>query len=241
MYLNQINPEELQGAVTSKLPIIIPIGAVEFHGNHLPLGTDSMIVEEIIRRTEREEECVIAPMIFYGITGYQASGSKKGTMNISMDVYKNMFFQILCDFAGMGFEKIAIASQHQGSHGASATAVRFAYQEMISSIYKGKGMGWWTKESGKRIGVPDVRVLRARLGEGSGGLYGNGHAGILETSLIQAIRPDTVDMKKLMKDDYFFCWQEAREAYRANSNMGEECIKTSVNAWVEFLKEWKKA
>ena len=85
MYLKTMRPAEIRDAVERDLPLILPIGCVECHGHHLPVGCDTLIAEEVARRVEQRIECVIAPTVDYGPTGYDVSGPELGTMDVATE------------------------------------------------------------------------------------------------------------------------------------------------------------
>ena len=62
MYLAHMNYLE------EKDTVIIPVGSLENHGLHLPLGTDALIPEEIARRLDARSPLLIAPIVNYGAT-----------------------------------------------------------------------------------------------------------------------------------------------------------------------------
>ena len=89
--LNQREAAELKDR---EITAILPIGATEVHGNHLPLGTDTFLVDALAKKVEErlgEENCVILPTVPYG----QVWSLRKapGSINIPvsythLDVYK---------------------------------------------------------------------------------------------------------------------------------------------------------
>ena len=60
------SPEVTQACKAAKGVAIIPIGAIEVHGPHLPIGTDSIETYEIGLRAARQAGVVVAPLIWYG-------------------------------------------------------------------------------------------------------------------------------------------------------------------------------
>lgn len=50
---------------------VLPIGSLEQHGEHLPLGTDSLLVEAVVDRALGErDEVVLCPTLPYGFSGH---------------------------------------------------------------------------------------------------------------------------------------------------------------------------
>ncbi len=57
-------------ALDKNTPVIFPVAALEQHGRHMPVFTDSMLTNELIRRTESTlgEHVLIAPIMWLGIS-----------------------------------------------------------------------------------------------------------------------------------------------------------------------------
>ena len=79
----EMTPAEFLEIVEQRPIVYVPLGLLEWHGDHLPLGTDFMkmygIVLEIVKRTGG----VVMPPTFYGRPGY---GSFAGTMVFSEEL-----------------------------------------------------------------------------------------------------------------------------------------------------------
>lgn len=52
---------------------IVPIGSIECHGKHMPLGTDTIIPNKILELIEKKSDALIVPTMPYGNTDYLAS------------------------------------------------------------------------------------------------------------------------------------------------------------------------
>lgn len=53
MFYVEMQPKQIREAVMRNVPIVMSAGAVEYHGPHLPIGTDWLIAETILRRVEQ--------------------------------------------------------------------------------------------------------------------------------------------------------------------------------------------
>src|SRR5450756_675096 len=85
MELAHLLPHELQRALAEGWPLLVPAGCVEYHGPHLPLGVDTLIVEELVRQVAGRADCVVAPAFAYGPTGYAVTGPDEGTLDVSTE------------------------------------------------------------------------------------------------------------------------------------------------------------
>ena len=68
MFLARMNYREVEDYLAQNDTVIIPVGSLENHGLHLPLGTDALIPEEIARRVDARSPLLIAPILNYGAT-----------------------------------------------------------------------------------------------------------------------------------------------------------------------------
>jgi creatinine amidohydrolase/Fe(II)-dependent formamide hydrolase-like protein len=78
-------PQQLKKAIDEKWPLLVPAGCVEYHGPHLPLGVDTFIVQDLMRRVAQRVGCLVAPPLWYGPTGYAVSGPQQGTVDVSTE------------------------------------------------------------------------------------------------------------------------------------------------------------
>ena len=138
MYLKMMRPAQIREAVERNLPVILPIGCVECHGHHLPVGCDTLIVEEVARRVEQRIECVIAPTVDYGPTGYDVSGPELGTMDVAPEELLSYARGVLRSLLRLGFRRILVWVFHQGD----LSAARQAGDRSPRRFIRREG-GWW--------------------------------------------------------------------------------------------------
>ena len=139
MYLQEMRPEELMHAVTEGWPLLVPAGCIEYHGPHLPLGTDTFIAEELCRRLAQRMPVVIAPSLAYGATGYAVSGPEQGTMDVDNEALEAYVKSVLRAFCALGFRRIAVAIFHQGMEGPLALACKKAAAELAFELGREEG------------------------------------------------------------------------------------------------------
>jgi creatinine amidohydrolase len=65
---------QFSGALADGRPVILPVGALEQHGDHLPLGTDTIIAERIAQRAAAQLGAVVLPALPYGAPSRPRSG-----------------------------------------------------------------------------------------------------------------------------------------------------------------------
>ena len=87
--------DEIEDAKKRKVPFIIPIGTIEYHAHHASCGTDTMVINGVMRELEKEKEIVVCPPIWYGVASYAVGGPETGTIQVDEDAYTNYLYCIL--------------------------------------------------------------------------------------------------------------------------------------------------
>ena len=237
MYLKYMRPAQIRDAVERDLPVMLPIGCVECHGYHLPVGCDTIIVEEVARRTEQRIECVIAPTVDYGPTGYDVSGPDLGTMDVAPDELLAYARGVLRGLLRLGFRRIVVWVFHQGDRGPLATTFHLAGTRLVEEkMCRERGEGWW----GTAKPEPDDRTfstiqVRSVVHPKSSPPAGGDHAGINETSYMLAACGSKVDMSLLSDGGPWYTVSPNGPSADATVARGEEMFEAMVSAWAEEL------
>ena len=172
---------QFEQAVKEAGVCILPIGVLEKHGNHLPLGTDVITAREICIAASKKESAVVFPYYFLGQI---AEGRHfAGTVSIPHKLLMDNLLAICDEIGRNGFKKIIILS----GHGWNSQFLQFFAQEMPRlnrdyCVYT--GFSWrLTAEQRQKLAQ---ETNSAELGA---------HAGLSETSLIMHLRPELVHMQ----------------------------------------------
>ncbi len=94
-----------------KNTIIIPVGSVEQHGAHLPLGTDTYAAISIAERTAEKEDCLIAPPIYYGWSPHHMV--LPGTVTVRPEILVELVYDVLESLAQHGFHRFVLLNGHR--------------------------------------------------------------------------------------------------------------------------------
>lgn len=174
-------------ALTPDVPIVLPIAALEQHGRHMPLFTDSLLLGEVIRRVSEKlaDWVVFAPLMWLGNSDHHLDFS--GTMSAPPRVYLDLLSGMLENFLMHGFRRIVLVNGHGGNIVPAQQAVfetRQKHRErddllLLSTTYWSLG--------GKPYEVePSIKQRQM------------GHACEWETSMMLAIAPHLVgDLSKV--------------------------------------------
>jgi creatinine amidohydrolase len=173
----QLDDARARGSVVA----VLPLGAVEAHGPHLPVGTDVWIAEamaaECARRLDQEGAVVIVlPSLAYSPAPF--ADRHPGTLSIRPETMIALVCDIAAAVAQRGVAVLALANAHFDP--AQIGALRSAVERLQSNARL-------------RVAFPDL--TRRRLAERLGEEFRSGacHAGRYESSIVLAARPDLVD------------------------------------------------
>jgi creatinine amidohydrolase len=161
---------------------ILPIGILEKHGPHLPIGSDLIHVREWASRTVKKEYAVVFPDYFYG----QINEAKQqpGAFALPSRVIWDLLDATIEEIARNGFKKIVIIN----GHGGNPEFIRFFIQ---SQLGKRHDYAVYFFEP-VRDSMFNAKVTQMRKSDPST----DQHAGEKETSLNIYYRPDLVQMER---------------------------------------------
>ncbi len=142
--------------------LIVPVGACEQHGPHLPLDTDTRIATALATRLVESAEpgqMLVAPPLTITASGEHASFP--GTLSIGTEVFEQLLVELVrsADWSG----GVVLVN----GHGGNLAPVRRAAATLVAE--RRRVLAWWPSDP-----------------------HGDAHAGITETSLMLAIAPELV-------------------------------------------------
>ena len=105
MQLTELTWPEVRRLVPDT-PIVVPVAAVEQHGLHMPLATDSILLGEIVRRVELRlpDRVVFAPLMWLGNSHHHLEFP--GTLSAGPRTYLDMLGDLIENLVGHGFHRI---------------------------------------------------------------------------------------------------------------------------------------
>lgn len=160
---------------------VIPLGVFEKHGQHLPLGTDLIVVRELVLRAAKKEYALVFPEYYFG--QINEARHQPGTIAYSPELLWLMLQETLSELSRNGFKKIILVNGHGGNSG-------FLNYFLISQLNSPKD---YTLVLFSPNADPEFRQKQSTFFRS---FAPTGHAGELETSLVLAIRPDLVHLER---------------------------------------------
>lgn len=170
--LDELTSAEFAQKIGPDAVVLLPVGALEEHGPHLPLGADMMQPMHAIEAVARRTGAYIAPPIPYGVV--PTTRPYPGTVGVGFDSLRAFVRDVLLDLERNGVRRVLIVSGHAASE--HMAALRVAAKEVVD-----RGAMRITVLSDYDI-IYDWKDLPPN----------EGHAGMLETSRILAQRPELV-------------------------------------------------
>jgi creatinine amidohydrolase len=230
---------ELSGGVC-----VIPLGIIEKHGPHLPLGTDLFESREAALTAAKKEYAVVYPPYFVGQI-FEAR-HQPGTIAYSNELMWKMLEETCTELSRNGLKKIVLVN----GHGGNTSFLQYFCQSQLASK-KDYIVVLFREESNPTYSKEIESLKKAKL---------DGHAGEEETSMMTYIRQDLVDVKAITSqsgadqkklDDlpfgYTGIWWYAKypnhyasDVAQPNKRLGELLILSWSDQIAELVKYLKK-
>lgn len=162
MHAGTLSFEEFQKAKGGK-PAVIVFGAIEPHGKHLPLDTDSIIPMEIVRRLEKKVggNAIFFPPVNYGYVYTLQIAGFPGAISLTSSTLQLVAKEIFSELCREGFTRFLVIIGHGGNTG----IVKNALKELSTTRkFRAAVVEWWklTKvEAGHADEVEASLVLAA--------------------------------------------------------------------------------
>jgi creatinine amidohydrolase len=185
MRLERMTWPEVGDEISAGAPIVLPVGAVEQHGPHLPLGTDAFIPHHLALRVAATRRLVVAPPILYGAYSRPRTGGGRhfpGSVGLPGRTLERVVAGIVADWMRQGFRRVMVLNGHFENAWTLLEAVEQAI-EPYGDAHKALLVHWWDQ-----VGDEDVRAI---FGDGFPGWEAE-HASITETSLMEVFEPALV-------------------------------------------------
>src|SRR6266702_851622 len=102
-------------ALSKDTPVVFPVAALEQHGGHLPLFTDSLLLGEVIRRVAEtvDDRILFAPLLWLGNSDHHLDFP--GTLSAPPRVYLDLLNGLAENFLQHGFRRIVFINGHGGN------------------------------------------------------------------------------------------------------------------------------
>jgi creatinine amidohydrolase len=227
-------------ALSADTPVVIPVAALEQHGHHLPVFTDSLLLGEVVRRASEAlgDRVLFAPLTWLGNSDHHIDFP--GTLSARPRLYLDLLANLMEDFLTHGFKRVVFLNGHGGNITPGKQAVfeiRQKYRQrsdllLLFATYWDFAKPWETRSD----------LVQKQMG----------HACEWETSMIQRIAPHLVrDVSKIDTVEFGFAFEPAYRGWItrdrtvpghigspqfANPEKGEHLLASFSAGVVQFLE-----
>lgn len=237
-------PGQVRRAIDEHWPCVLPMGVLEYHGEHLALGMDTLAVDRCLALLEKEMNVVVLPPFYYGAASYAVAGPERnGTVHVDSDRLQPLAYGIFSSLLRVGFRNIHGIVHHQSENFEAGMPTDLAFRTaarkaIFDYLDHTRGEGWWGKPEMREYYAPgqpsdnpfnwirfhplmDERIIRT---------FAFDHAGIGETSLMMALCPEAVNMEAW--DPTAWYTESAKDASPA---FGGQAVALLLNRLKEIL------
>ena len=107
----EMTPTQFRQAMAEKPVVILATGILEWHGDHLPLGTDALKMRGIAERLASRVGAILLPQNWFGVVGFD---EMLGTVTFSKDLVKRILTEFFENLEKMGAKLIVFLTGHYG-------------------------------------------------------------------------------------------------------------------------------
>lgn len=197
IFMNEMSWTAYQKRIEGGALLLLPVGATEQHGPHLPMGTDVMLATAVAVDVAKQLDAIVAPAVAFGYKSQPKMGAGNhfcGTTSLDADTLAHLLRDVIKEFARHGARRLVLINGH--------------YENMMFTI---EGIDLAMREL-SYMGIRDMEILRLEywdftrtetiekiFPEGFPG-FALEHAAVMETSLMLYHHPELVDMTALPND-----------------------------------------
>jgi creatinine amidohydrolase len=192
VHMNRMSWQEYRQRVTaSKSPIFLPVGALEQHGPHLPLGTDALLATAIAAGAAAASGGIVAPALSYGYKSQPKCGGGQhfcGTTSLDAATLIGQVRDTIREFVRHGVERLVVVNGHYENQWFLIEGIDLALRECRPSPLSVMRLEYWdfcTEET-----------LAAIFPNGFPG-FALEHAAVIETSMMLHLHRELVRIERI--------------------------------------------
>ena len=235
---------ELRGGLRAEIAdrahfAVLPVGAVEWHGPHLPFGTDVILASEFAARLRGDFTAVLFPTMPYSACPGKTSGHE-GTIAIRPEVALAYLCDVLQGIVDSGFERVLVLNGHDANMSMARAAMEWVSGRRRASFLL---VNWFQLLS------------PAETGHLFTGHNGRGHGGPYEAAAVWSFAPESVstdgvsdlpprpsletDVPHVLVESYPIPW-DGWSGYisQASQKKGDEIVDRALDKLEGVLGAW---
>ena len=194
MRYETLSSPEIDALDRERTLMMLPLGAVEQHGRHMPVGTDSAIAHALcVAVAERGAARVVLPPPWYGLSQHHMQFP--GSVTLRAETMMAMVGDVVDSLIAHGFRRILLVNGHGGNGGVL---------DVLSST-----LGHRHYRAARIVGLTYFQLAADEIDAiRDSGPGGTGHAGEFETSVMLHLHPDQVNV-----DERVACYPDPGSPY----------------------------
>lgn len=230
-------------ALDKSKPVIIPTGAIEVYGPHLPMGGDAIVAELVGDMIADRLDLLVTPTIQMGDSLSLTTAAFPGTMYIRPESFKSYLNDVCESLIKWGYTKLFFFNTH------------------VSNVFMITQLGW-ELEAKYHIRCASVDWWRFIQPHCEGvceynGMMAHGHASEAGTSVLKYLTPELVDdgqavctlerfedkfpeFKQYIPFDEYTLTGTLGDATKGTADKGKLIVERSVDRIVEFIEDYYK-
>lgn len=211
----ELHSDELAAALVENPLFICPWGALEWHGDHLPLGLDGLVAEAFCERLAEATGGILLPATWLPITTLPHAHSLSISTNTACTIWR----ELLDELARVGATTICLVTGHY----AQGHELEM-YRECMEAMRRHE----------------NLRVIAASPLELMLSDEMLDHAGRHETAQLLALRPELVRLDRFQEGPPAVNAVLGPDPRAATAEEGEKLLRDGVEAWQNALSIWTR-
>lgn len=229
-------PHQIRTAIERNTPVVLPLGVLEYHGEQMGVGMDTIAVVKMLELVEQQRDIVILPPFYYGAASYAVEPPEgNGSLQVAGDKLFPFAEALFTSLLRVGFRNIHFFIHHQSENFAAGMPTDLAFksaarQAIFAFLERERGEGWWGKSQmadyydQHATGDDPFNWIKGHplMAPAIIAQYPFDHAGIGETSLMLSLCPEIVELDRL--DTRRWYTATAKDASKALGDNGRDLI-----------------
>jgi creatinine amidohydrolase len=187
-------PQYRERITSSKAPLFLPVGALEQHGPHLPLGTDALLATAIAAGAAAAVDGIVAPALAYGYKSQPKCGGGQhfsGTTSLDAATLIGQVRDTIREFVRHGAERLVVVNGHYENQWFLIEGIDLALRDCAGAKLSVMRLEYW-----------DFCTETTLAGIFPGGFPGFAleHAAVIETSMMLHLNPELVRIDLIPND-----------------------------------------
>lgn len=246
MRFELMRPHQIRKAIAENIPVVLPLGVLEYHGEHLGVGMDTLAVIKIVELVERERDIIILPPFYYGAASYAVEPPEgTGSLQVSAKALAPFAEEMFLGLLRIGFRNIHGIIHHQSENfeAGMPTDLSFrlgARQAIFRFLERTQGEGFWGKtemadyyaEHAQGSDPFNWIKIHPLMSKEITAEYPFDHAGIGETSLMMALCPEAYEAERMADNKGWY----TATAPQATAELGEKGRDLVLKRLLEILR-----